>query len=391
MSDANNTRFTIVDENVGGGGTAGQTPTSPTWLPLRTLGSTLAPQNRVLESREIRSNRNPPGAKLGAPASGGSLPFELHFDSTGAFWELLKASIQTTTAAAAGSTVSSVAGDPAPTLTASGIAASLGCEIGDVLEITKTGVLQYRRVLSFTADEITYEGPVINTPGLTVKRGIRIKNGSTPKSWSMMESNYAPGGSSYARFEIFRGQSVDGFSLSAALEQITTGAFEIVGPGSAGLSTSDPSTGTPSYATAAPTTEVHDSGNNVPSILVSGVEYPCQTVSFQWRNGSKPRGVIGQRTPTGVGTGTFRGSGQITAYYDDIVEYNKALAGTASDLVFVSRDSTGKAYAFSMPAVRWGNPTRTNKTQDEQIVTNLPFTFETDAIENIGLRIMAYA
>lgn len=384
MSDANNTRFTVVEEV-----TAGTTPTNPAWLALRTLGSTLQPDNQVILSKEIRSNRNPPGAKLGSPASRGSLPFELHFDSSLAFWKLLKASIQTDAETAATTPVAAVDGNTTPNhLLASGI--ETGIEVGDVVQVTKTGVLRYVRITAVASGDLTYEGTNLATTGLTVKRGLRVKNGSTPKNFSMLESNYAPNGSTYERFELFTGQGVEGFALSATLGAITTGEFPIIGVGSAGLTETDPSTGTPTY-TDAVTTEVHDSLNNVPSIQVAAGEYPCQSVQFSWRNGLRPRGVIGQRTPTGVGSGQFRGSGTITAYYDDIVEYNKALAGTLSSAIFVSRDSAGKAYVFSIPSIRWGNPTRTNKTQDEQIVTNLPFEFETNTTENLGLRILAYA
>lgn len=386
MSSANNTRFSLVEEV-----TAGTTPTNPAWLDLRTLGSTLAPNNAVIESREIRSSRNPPGAKLGAPASGGSLPCELHFDSTGALWKLLKASIQTDAETAASTQVTSVDADTTPNhLLASGV--GTGIEVGDVVQILSSGdvLLGYRRVTAVAANDVTYEGADINALNVKVKRGIRIKNGSTAKNFSMIEANYAPNTSTYNRFEIFKGQGVDTAALQIALGQITTLEFGIVGVGSSGLSTSDPSSGTPTY-TAAPTSEVHDSLNNVPSIQVAAAEYPVQSVSINWANGLRPRGVVGQRTPTGVGSGQFRGGGTITAYYDDIAEYNKALAGTKSDLLVVSRDSTGLAYVISIPSIRWGNPTRTNKVQDEQIITNLPFVFETDATENIGIKIHAYA
>lgn len=385
MSDANNTRFSVVEEV-----TAGTTPTNPAWQVLRTLGSELQPQNQVILSREIRSSRNPPGAKLGAPGSGGRVPFELSFDSTGAFWKLLKASIQTDAETAATTQVTSVDSATTPNhLLASGV--GTGIEVGDVVQILSSAdaLLGYRRVTAVSANDVTYEGADIDTANVKVKRGIRIKNGSTAKSFSVQEANYAPNTSTYNLFEIFRGQGVDTFDLTVALGAITQGAFGIVGPGSAGLTTSDPSNGTPTY-TAAPTNEVQDSLNNVPSLQVAATEYPIQSITVRWQNGAKARGVVGQRTPTGIGSGQFRGSGEVRAYYSDIAEYNKALAGTKSSILLVSRDSTGLAYVISLPAIRWGNPTRTGKVQDEQIVTSLPFELETNATENIGVRILAY-
>src|SRR5882724_11387196 len=100
MSDANNTRFSVVEATV-----FGTAPTNPAWLIMNTLGAELTPTNQVVESKTIRSNRNPPGTKIVSPASGGRIPFELQYDVTGALWKLLSASIQADTETAAATQV----------------------------------------------------------------------------------------------------------------------------------------------------------------------------------------------------------------------------------------------------------------------------------------------
>ena len=57
----------------------------------------------------------------------------------------------------------------------------------------------------------------------------------------------------------------------------------------------------------------------------------------------------------------------------------------------VSQDSAGNAICFSMPSIKYGNPTRTGKQQDSDIVANLPFSFETSPVEAIGVRVLAWA
>jgi hypothetical protein len=211
----------------------------------------------------------------------------------------------------------------------------------------------------------------------------------------MMDSNFAPGTSTFNRFELMLSSIVDGFKLTIAKGQITTCEFQIVGRGSSGLTTSDPSSGTPGY-TAAPLTEVHDSMNNVPTVQVASTDsgggaYLSQSIELSWTNGSAARSNVGSRVATSIRSGTFRGTGQHNSYYDDIAEYNKALLGTSSTLFVVSQDSLGNAIAFSVPSIKYGNPTRTGKSQDSDIIANLPFSFETSAAESIGIRIVAFA
>jgi hypothetical protein len=473
MSDANTTELLMMPET-----TVGTIPSTNTyiettagpiyvwrreynWNKFRTLGSTISPQNRVLQSREIRSTRNPPGAKLGTPGAGGTLPFELHMDPT-VLGAAIAASMQNDGFDGAGSVsppvtttgVSVLDADYSGALVATAV--SLGyipasydllCGVakkagwtpltesggdadymaGDVVRFYRySGSTvqndEFRRIVYVTNNDgsgngvLIYYGPQLEEHNdWRVERGFRSKNGVLSRSYSVLERNKSPGQATYDRYETFRGLGINSFSLNVTLDQITTGEFGFVGTGSDGITEVPPNhsnpiaandgkysgtsagDGTPigeigtagtyysDFSASYSTAEVMDSLNNVPSVIVAGVEYPVQSVQFQWENGMRPRGVVGQREPTGVGSGQFRGSGTVTCYYDDIAEYNKALEGTLSDLMVVCRDQQnefGNYFAFSFPAIRWGNPTRTGKTQDEQIIVNLPFTIETSSITN---------
>jgi hypothetical protein len=395
MSDANNTRFTVVNAPV-----FGTQVVNPAWLVMNTLGAELTPTNQVVESKTIRSNRNPPGTKIVSPASGGRIPFELQYDVTGALWQLLSASIQADSETAATTEFTTATASSGPN-GLNGTNLHVGLEVGDIIRVrTSSNVLVgYYYVLSITIGSPDFievaGGPTPVGSSLKVLRGKRIKNGSTQKQFDMLDSNFAPGTSSFNRFELMLSSIVDGFKLTIAKGQISTGEFQIVGRGSSGLTTSDPSSGTPTY-TAAPLTEVHDSMNNVPSVNVAYTSgglgsYLSQSIEFSWTNGSAARSNVGSRLATSIRSGTFRGTGQHNSYYDDIAEYNKALLGTSSAIYVVSQDSAGNAMAFSVPSIKYGNPTRTGKSQDNDIIANLPFSFETSATESIGIRILGFA
>ena len=383
MSDANTLKFQIIEET-----TAGTTPGSGTVYTLNHTGADVVPAYSQIESATIRSNRNPPGAKLVGPGASGRVPFELQYDDTLGWWKLLAASIQTDADTAAQAEVSSVTATASGgTLAATGVGTNV--EVGDVVMVRTSAdaLVGYYRVTVSSANSITVEGGLADGSSLKVRRGQRIKNGSTQKSWTMLQAMQTA--NAYNRHQRFQGAVVDGCSLEFSDKAITTGAFPVVGRGAENIATADPFAS--GYTVqAAPTTEVMDSTNNVPVVRVAATDFTAQSVSLNWVNGSAPRSTIGQFAASGIRSGTFRGSGQITAYFDNFAEYNKALAGTLSALLLVSEDSAGNALAFSVPSIRYGNPTTSGKAQDQDIMANLPFTFEENATESVGIRILAF-
>lgn len=382
MSDVSNTRVSLHKQS-----TPGTLPTDAAWKNLNNRYPEGGPQNQVAEDDTVLTGRNPPSSKLVGLGSGWTLPFTLQYDITGAFWDALIASLQAGSATATTSEVTGVAGSTT-SLSATGI--ETGIEVGDIIRVRSSGNvnLGYPRVVGTDTDQLTVDTSEFDgQANLKVLRGPRLKNGTEQDVFSLLVSNYQPGSSSFDLFDHYKYEVMDRFQLSIAYGQFMRGSFTTVGRGGETMSTTYPGAGTPTFA-AAPTTEMMDSQNNLPVIRVAAATYAVQGVEFGWQNGSEIRGTAGSLTNASVASGLFRGSGTIRAYYDDIVEWNKALAGTPSELVVVTRDSTGAAYAWSVPQVRYGNPTRPR--QGASIITELPFTFEVDTAENIGIRVVAF-
>jgi hypothetical protein len=169
---------------------------------------------------------------------------------------------------------------------------------------------------------------------------------------------------------------------------IITGTFGTIGVGSAALVTSLgslPTSQSSGSFPSAPTTEVVDATNNVPMVNVAGAEFGVQTINFSWQNNSQARSNVGEYTASSISVGDFRGSGQFTAYFDNIAEFNKALSGTASKMYVVMENTSKQALCISIPRVRYGNPTLNG--QDRDVIATLPFQFEEDSTEAIGIRI----
>jgi len=371
--------------------TAGTTPANTTWqgVSVAKPGVSGGPANQTVESQLIRNNRNPAGLKLVGPQSALTIPFETQIPTSASegFWEMLKASIYAPAAGASQTT----AGFTWATTDLSG-ASSSGFEVGDVIQMYDVGspaTKYYARITAIGASitiDTTKPGGAPST--VTIKRGTTIKNGSTQKAFAMLRIFQAAGTTTDNRFELFNQETIDSCSFSLTNKGIITGSFGTVGVGSDQVQTSLgalSSSQTSGTFNNSPTGEVVDATNNVPWVNVAGLEYGVQTVSFQWNNNSQARSNVGDYNATSISVGDFRGSGQFTAYFDDIAEFNKALLGTASKMYVVMQNSTGQVLTISIPRVRYGNPTLNG--QDRDVIASMPFQFEEDSTEGIGIRI----
>lgn len=389
MADLNSQRFTVVKQT-----TPGTTPTDPDWLTLKLArpGVSGGPQNRTVESQVITPNRNPPGQRLIAPGSGITIPFEAHYDTAGAFWSLLLSSMQAGTPAVAASQVTGVSGSSG-NLAATGI--HTGVEVGDIIRVGGgPNGTKFRRVTSTSTDSIGVDTSEFDgESNLVVDRGIRAKNGTVQDYYSMMLSLIRPNNTTglHDLFMLLGQETIESMSLALTAQSIITGQFQTIGVGADPLSLTDLSPGTPTYdsAGAVNTNAVMDGTNNVPEVRVDGVDFGVQSINVSWRNGNAPRSEVGMFNATSIASGQFRGEGSITAFADDVTQFNKALAGTNSQLQFTVWDQTdGNAFCFSFPHIRYGNPTVTG--QDRDVIMTLPFQFEQDPEELIGMRVLAY-
>lgn len=397
MASVSSSKFYVHPQSV-----AGTTPVDTTWYGVSVAkpGVSGGPANQTVESQLIRNNRNPAGMKLVGPQSALTIPFEAQIPtaSTQAFWEMLKASVYSTTTTASYTTGAATGNSWATTTITvaaadqAGVAANV--EVGDVLQIYSAAtptVKYYARATVVAGGGGTITTDVASGPAATdlvLKRGARLKNGSTQQTFAMLRVFQHPTSVIDDRFELFDQETIDSASFSLTNKGIITGSFSTVGVGSDQLVTTLGALVPPQTSgtfNAAPTGEVVDATNNVPIVNVAGVEYGVQSVNFAWNNNSQARSNVGDYNATSISVGDFRGTGSFTAYFDNIAEFNKALLGTASSMYVVMENSNKQALTISIPRVRYGNPTLNG--QDRDVMATLPFQFEEDSTEAIGIRI----
>ncbi len=395
MAEISKSRFSIFQQ-----ATAGDNGTDEIWQNLNVVlpGVSGGAANQIAESQRIDPDRNAPGVKLVGAGSALTIPFEAQIPTaaTQAFWLLTRASIYADSADGAltsannttwsGTTLNIAAGDDA--------AFDGGAvEVGDILQVYSAAaptVKYYARVTAVNGD-ITSVTTDISSPtaatDLRIKKGVTIVNGSTQKTFGMLRSFYAPGASTYDRFQLFTQEAIDAAQFSITPQGLVTGSFQTIGVGSAPIDDDVANIGIGSSPTfvAAPTSDVLDGTNNIPFLRVAGADYPLQSFSFGWNNNSETRRQIGTYAATGISAGLFRGNGELRAYFDAFAEFNKALAGTARSAYVVMEDSAQRAFIVSFPRIRYENPTLPGEGRD--VIATLPFQFEKDTTENISIRI----
>lgn len=362
-------------------------------------GPSGGPANTVVESQRIDPDRNAPGSKLVGASSGLTIPFEAQVPTaqTQAFWELLKASIYADTAQGAltsannttwvGTQLNINAGDDA--------AFDGGAvEVGDILQVYSNatpGTKYYARVTAINGD-INYVTTDITSPtaatDLRIKKGVTITNAAVQATFGILRTFISPNEVAYNRYLLHTQETVEAVSLAVNAQSIITGSFTTVGIGvdAIGQDWSDFTifSAEPNYI-AAPTSDILDGTNDLPFVRIAGADYTLQGLQIGWQNNSQTRRSIGTYAPQGISAGIFRGTGQLSAYFDDREEFNKAIAGTSSSCYFVAEDSSGRALIISVPQIRYGNPTLPG--QDRDIIATLPFSFEKDDVEGISIRI----
>lgn len=104
-------------------------------------------------------------------------------------------------------------------------------------------------------------------------------------------------------------------------------------------------------------------------------------------NGLRAQQALGSDGLRGVGYGGFRASGTLEAYFENTTLLAKALNHTASNIGIVTADAAGNEYEWSIPRIRYGNPTLNNPGPNGDIIASLPFTAILDPTTSKSFRL----
>lgn len=232
---------------------------------------------------------------------------------------------------------------------------------------------QFMRVSAKASNQsltVTTTAPVVTeTPtGSNAKvRASTIINSALFKSFSI-QKQFGSG-----VFFRYPGSFVRGFTLNSQVGGFVSGSFDVLASQEL-ASSSDWSTGA---VLAAPTGSVHDAvpgwqGTYIDETALSaGVSSLSITVS---RPRAAMQYAMGSAAAAGVVMGALEASGTVTLFFRNHTEYNRFKNETAGRFSFITRDSAGNGYVFTLLNSTFMNPRITANGQSD--VISAAFTIE---------------
>jgi hypothetical protein len=393
--------------------TWGTTPATPEFQILRKTGDSLSIERENVKSSETRLDRNITDLiQVGGGASGG-IDFEMSYGTLDDFLESAMHStwgsgsaadpdkVVATTDMANG--VYSIAAQPATpakiTVTRTvagsadtpGIITITGTDSGDdaitedivpgATGVTVSGNKTFKTVSLVVGSGWTSDGTADTITVGVAAVGTVIKNGSTPKSFTLEKKIPCGATTEYLRYT---GMEVNELSLSVKAKEIVTGSMSFIGKG-----------GTVAQAIANGATYVDPNDNDVmnaaahfASLTVGGVSNPhIQGIELSVNNNLRAASAVGSVDSLGIGYGRFEVSGSMDVYFEDTTLYSLFLAGTAASLTFTIGGTTGEKYTFLVPNLKFETATTDSGGNDEDMMCKLGFSGLYDATEGCTLSI----
>lgn len=194
---------------------------------------------------------------------------------------------------------------------------------------------------------------------LTVQYGDVLKNGTVEQTMSI-EQQYQD--LLVPEYDYYTGMALDQLALGFKQQDLIDATATFVGANASN------STARIAGATdiAAPTNDVINTSSNLASITENGAVLPnvsaITAVNLTISNSIRRRPALGNLGSIDIASGTFRVKGDFTMYYGSNVVRTKVLAGTASNFVMRTVDTTApngsRAYVFDIPKMKYedGNP-----------------------------------
>lgn len=201
-----------------------------------------------------------------------------------------------------------------------------------------------------------------------------IKNGITPTYLSIevatLNTDY---------FEVYKGCTINTFSISATPNALINGTFGIIGRDKTLAST--PLEASPTASSGASPFDGFGG-----AVEIDGVPFNSVTaINFQIENNIEQDFVIGSNLAANLSPGRFRVTGTIEAYVENATLMNTFLEETLREIsIDLSSSVTGATYTFLFPAVKFNSGSSPVSTEQSKIQT-FNFAALYDTGENAAL------
>lgn len=193
-----------------------------------------------------------------------------------------------------------------------------------------------------------------------------LKNGGTPKFFTIEEKNPIGGSTAYTRFP---GCMVDQLSISLSTRQAISVRASIKAMKEVTASTAISGA---TYA-AANTKPIQAAPAGVAAISFGSYTVKAKSLSFNIKNNLMDRDSLDSLYSLEYGLGTCNVDGEISIYFQDATVYDEMIAGTSFAISTTIGTTTGEKYTISIPNAIPGDVNRSTREQNQDIMVTVPF------------------
>lgn len=194
-----------------------------------------------------------------------------------------------------------------------------------------------------------------------------ISNGTTAASFSLEEQIPHEGADYYMRYT---GMRVDTLSLNITPGAIVTGSLAFQGK----VAATDTAIVAGSSIVAANTNQVMNAVSHVTAIDEGGASIGTVTsMQLQIANNLRVQRAIGTLGASGIGYGQIAVSGTAEIYFESVALVDKVINHTSSSFKVEFTDDAGNLYAFIIPKIYYGQPSKPISGNNQDVMLSLPF------------------
>ena len=251
--------------------------------------------------------------------------------------------------------------------------------VSDIVRVGRMSEAAYDFELSYGGYDDWLEGLLQGTWTTNV-----LENGVTPKFFTVEEIFDTSTGSD-DQYKRSSGMAVNTLSLSITAGEIVTGNWGLMGFGTPTLAQSIISGAT---YTAPNSNEVITASNDFGDLSITGITSPkIQSINLSITNNLRNQPVVGSIDPTGIGSGRFVVTGDITMYFENAEAYDIFLANTYTDLAFRLGGASSLKYDFSIPRIKFTDASVAAAGNDTDVPLTLQFGATYDSTDTHALEI----
>ena len=230
-----------------------------------------------------------------------------------------------------------------------------------------------------------------STASVTIDNDGTLRNGTTESSFTFQEGFLDhPTNPTWIAFS---GCRVGTLGVNVAVDSILTGNFGLMG-----ATVASQSAASPGYATgsinAAPTNPVMNAIDNIKQINVDdgSATLDISQISLSLDNSLRVNRAVGSTAPIAIRYGTFRLTGNFTAYFDtpDLLALYTGFTTTRLSFL-VEEAAAGNTYVFDIPSIKITGDLPDPGGLDTDVMIPLNFTSFKDATHGFQFSITRFA